>query len=101
MRKTKRKAIDAEKEAGRHGSCDIPTIGVAQFITDLAKRHNISYVKTPNDALAEVITRLSDDDVELDDVVLLLIALERAGIIPSEKVVPLHVNYLREKFGSL
>lgn len=77
----------------------IPVSGLAKFITDLAKRYDISYVRTSNDALADVITKLSDDDVKLDDVVLLLIALERAGIIPSENVVPLHANYLREKLN--
>ena len=41
----------------------------------------------------EVITRLADDDVEMDDVELLLIALERAGVLASEYVVPLHINY--------
>jgi hypothetical protein len=72
--------------------------GLRAYIVALAKRHGVTYTKTPCDQLAEVITNLSDDDVEMDDVELLLIALERAGIVPSEQVVPLHVNYLREKF---
>jgi hypothetical protein len=79
----------------------IPTTGIAEFIVGLAKQHGVRYVQTPHDALAEVITRLSDDDVQLDDIVLLMIALERAGVIPSEHIVPLHGNYLREKLGVL
>jgi len=47
--------------------------------------------------LAEVITRLGDDSVKMDHIALLLLALERAGVIPTEDVVPLHINYLREK----
>ncbi|MGZ5780872.1 MAG: hypothetical protein ACXWIN_07950 [Burkholderiaceae bacterium] len=75
----------------------IPTTGLEQFIVDLAKQHGITYAKAPLDDLAEVITRLSDDNIEMDHVELLLIALERAGIVASEYVVPLHINYLREK----
>ena len=77
---------------------EIPTVDLSKFIADLAKRHGVTYTKTPFDQLAEIITNLSDDDVEMDDVEFLLIALERAGIVPSEQVVALHVNYLREKF---
>ena len=67
------------------------------YITGLARQHRIHYAKTSNDALAEVITRLADDSVKMDQIALLLLALERAGVIPTEDVVPLHINYLREK----
>ena len=76
-----------------------PVTDVGGYITGLAKLHAVSYVKTSYDELAEVITRLSDDDVVMDETELLLIALERAGVIPSEAVVPLHINYLREKLN--
>lgn len=36
------------------------------------------------------------DGVEMDGIELLILALERAGVVPSEMVVPLHINYLRE-----
>lgn len=75
---------------------EIPVTGVRQFILDLAEAHNVTYVETPLDSLANVITRLSDDEVHLDEVENLLIALERAGIIPSGNVMPIHVNYLKE-----
>jgi hypothetical protein len=76
----------------------LPTYGLRAYIIKLAHRHGVSYVKTPSDQLAQVITNLSDDDVEMDDVERLIIALERAGVISSEQVVPLHIHYLREKF---
>jgi len=76
---------------------NIPISGLASYIVGLAQRHGVTYIKTPYDELAEVITRLADDEVEMDDVELLLIALERAGVVASEYVVPLHINYLREK----
>lgn len=78
----------------------IPTTGVADYITGLARQHGVNYERNSNDALAEVITRLADDSVKLDPVALLLLALERAGVIPSEEVVQLHINYLREKLNS-
>ena len=65
----------------------------------LASRYRVTYVKTPYDELAKVITRLADDDIEMDEFELLLIALERAGIIASKNVVPLHVSYLQEKLN--
>ena len=75
----------------------IPTVGLEDYITGLARQHRIHYAKTSNDALAEVITRLADEGVKMDQIALLLLALERAGVIPTEDVVPLHITYLREK----
>ena len=77
----------------------IPTTDVAGFIRNLARDNQVSYVATSDDAMAEALTRLADDDVHLDEVERLLLALERAGVIASADVVPLHVNYLREKFA--
>lgn len=74
----------------------IPTSGIRQFIIDLAKQHNVKYVTTGDDLIANVVTRLSDDDVVMDEVELLLIALERAGVVASKDVMLLHFNYLRE-----
>lgn len=76
---------------------EIPTHNIAAFVIELAKLNNVTYTKTSNDVLADTITNLADDDVKLDPIELLLIALERAGVIASNNVVPLHVNYLREK----
>ena len=77
----------------------IPTSGLADYITGLARQHGVRYERTPDDAMAEVITALADDEVKMDNVASLLLALERAGGVPSEEVVPIHVNYLREKFN--
>jgi hypothetical protein len=70
-----------------------------RFIVDLAKKHNVEYQRSPTDDLAGTITRLADDDVQMDGVGCLLIALERAGVVESESVVPLHVNSLRARFS--
>ena len=79
---------------------DIPNAGLSDYITGLARQHGVRYERTPDDAMADVITALADDEVRMDNVALLLLALERAGVVPSEDVVPLHVNYLREKLNA-
>jgi hypothetical protein len=43
---------------------EIPTVDLRTFIADLAKRHGVVRVRTGMSALAEVITRLSDDEVK-------------------------------------
>lgn len=78
---------------------DIPTQNVEAFIFVLAATHGDRYVKGPYDDLADTITRLSGDEFVLDEIERLVIALERAGVIASDDVVPLHHAYLTEKFG--
>jgi hypothetical protein len=78
---------------------DIPTTGLAKYITDLAKQHNITYVKTFADTWADTVTRLSDDSIEADDIEDLLLALKRAEILNIDDMLSLLVNYLREKYG--
>ena len=77
-----------------------PTLGLEDYITGLARQHGIHYAKTSSEALAEAITRLGSDRVEMDPIALLLLALKRAGVIPSADVVPLHINYFPEKLNS-
>ena len=50
----------------------IPTSGLADYITGLAHQHGVQYKKTPDDAMADVITSLADDEVHMDNVALLL-----------------------------
>ncbi|WP_340123719.1 hypothetical protein [Methylobacter svalbardensis] len=80
---------------------NIPTTGLAKYITDMAKQHNIAYVKTFADEWADTITKLSDDrvGVESDDIEDLLLALKRVEILNAEDMLSLLVNYLREKYG--
>jgi hypothetical protein len=56
----------------------------------------VVFVRTKGDVLANHITRLSSDDVELDEVEQLLIALQRAGHLSRAEMVRLQVSYLRE-----
>jgi hypothetical protein len=50
------------------------------------------------DDLAEVVTRLSDDEVATDDVEDLVVALRRSGTISGSEMVDLLGQYLNEKY---
>jgi len=70
----------------------------AVHVRELARRYHVSYVLTQHDALARQITRLAGDDVELDEIEQLLIALQRAGYLSRRDMVRLQANYLRESW---
>ena len=75
---------------------DPPTIGVATFVADVARRHGVSYVRGSNDALADFITQFSDDDVVTDGTEDLIVALKRSKIIDGSQMVTLLGNYMDE-----
>ena len=61
--------------------------GLSAYIADLAKRHDVAYVKTASSALAQVFTRLAGDDGNPDETEKLVIALRRANVINLETAV--------------
>jgi hypothetical protein len=67
-------------------------------ILALARAHGVTYEPTPLDELGNAITRLSGDEVELDEPQLLLLALVRAGIITREESASLRAKYIRAKY---
>ena len=69
---------------------------VAVRIRKLAQEHHVTYVHTSRDVLAHHITRLAGDDVQLDEVEQLLIALQRSGHLSRSEMVKLQAAYLRE-----
>jgi len=73
--------------------------GLPAFIGNLAKRHGIAYIRTGSSALAEVITRLADDDVKPDETEKLVIALRRANVIDGSTMVTLLGRYFDEARG--
>lgn len=77
----------------------LPASGTAGFVRDLARRHGVTYRKAKADAPADAITRVADDDVRLDEIEGLMIALRRTGVLTADNFVPLQVRYLREKLG--
>ncbi len=75
----------------------IPTSGIAEYVVNLAQKHGVRYVRTPDDALAEVITCLADDEISTDDTEDLIVALKRAHVIDVDTMVNLLGNYLNER----
>jgi hypothetical protein len=55
------------------------------------------YTKNKLDDFAKTITELSGDEVRQDDILDLIIALKRNGIISNKDVVKLSSQYLRER----
>jgi hypothetical protein len=77
-----------------------PTIAdltAKQQIDLLAEQHRITYHHTQLDELADTYSRLSDAEVELDETELLLLELDRAGILVGKDNGLLHLQYLRER----
>ncbi len=68
----------------------------AARIRKMAKDHQVAYVRTERDTLAHDITRLAGDDVELDEVEQLLVALQRNGYLSRAEMIQLQAKYLRE-----
>ena len=68
----------------------------AARIRKMALEHQVAYVRTERDMLAHHITRLAGDDVELDEIEQLLIALQRSGFLSRAEMIQLQANYLRE-----
>jgi hypothetical protein len=70
----------------------IADLTAKQQIDLLAAQHDITYEKTQLDELADTYSRLSDNEVEL-----LLLELDRAGILTGKDNGLLHLQYLRER----
>jgi hypothetical protein len=68
----------------------------AATIRALAEKYKVAYTETATDLFGHHITRLSGDNVELDETELLLLALERAGYVGHTDAVRLHADYLRQ-----
>lgn len=69
---------------------------VADHVRALARTHGITFERTELDDYAETISRLSDAEVDPDEIELLLRALNRAGVITPERRFALHAAYLRQ-----
>ena len=68
----------------------------AARIRKMAQERHVAYVRTKRDTLAQHITRLSGDFVQLDEIERLLIALQRGGHLTRTQMVQLQADYLRE-----
>ena len=75
----------------------IPSKNLTEYVAKLAQKHGVRYIKTANDALAEVITRLSGDEVIPDKTEDIIVALKRANVIDGPTMISLLGSYLDEK----
>jgi hypothetical protein len=82
--------MSASRQAAAHASY------TTSVIRRMAARNNVTTSVSKNDLFAHHVTRLSSDDVLLDDVEQMVIALQRAGILSRVQAVRLQARYLRE-----
>ena len=75
----------------------IADLTAKQQIDLLVEQHGVIYRHTQLDELADTYSRLSDNEVELDETELLLLELDRAGILTGKDNGLLHLQYLRER----
>jgi hypothetical protein len=71
-------------------------VSAVEEICALARKHGVRYAPKPIDEWAGHVTRLAGDDVQLDEIELLLIALQRAGHITRPDALALQARYLHE-----
>ena len=63
---------------------------VKQYVASIAQRHGVSSERTGTDALADLITHLSDDDVRPNsETENLIVALRRANVIDGPAMIAL------------
>jgi hypothetical protein len=74
----------------------MPESATAVRIRKMAQECRVVYVPTPRDVEAHHITRLAGDDIQLDEIEQLLIALQRSGYLSRAEMVRLQAAYLRE-----
>ncbi len=91
-------AIEAREKRlnPRYKQWSAPT-SAKKMVLDLARQHELSYVRTQDDALADVITGLTGDVVVTDEIEDLIVALKRAGAIDEKTMIELLGSYLVEK----
>jgi len=65
-------------------------------ILALARQQGVAYKPMPLDKLGDAMSRLAGDEVELDDIERLLLALERGGHLSTKDANRLHVAYMRQ-----
>jgi hypothetical protein len=72
-------------------------LSARETILHLAKLHQIVHHHSKLDELGESISRLSDNDVKLDEIQWLLIELGRTKVISGREQLALNTRYLNEQ----
>ena len=74
----------------------IPNSNYKKYIVSLGKKYNVNYVKTKSDELANIFTKLSDDEIVQDKIELLALQLKKENIITGKEMLLLLHGYLKE-----
>jgi hypothetical protein len=69
---------------------------IADYVSDLARRHGVVYSTLPADDFADAIRHLSGHNAVLDGTENLLTALEIAGVINDEDALLLQAAHCRQ-----
>ncbi len=77
----------------------IPQLTAEQKIRHLASQYGIVHHYSLLDEWCDKVSELSDDKVELDEIQLLLVELDRAGILTGKDNTILHGQYLQERIN--
>lgn len=70
-----------------------------QLIHQVASQNGIVHNHSPLDKWGNMIAKLSDSEVELDETQWLLVELNRVGILTGQENSRLHFQYLQERDG--
>ncbi len=89
--------IKVLRPAGRKDMTTTPKIHnftVKEKIWQIAEQHNITHQHSQLDRLGESISRLSDNEMELDETQWLLVELGRAKVITGQEQIALNTQYM-------
>ncbi|MBX3168186.1 MAG: hypothetical protein KF760_12280 [Candidatus Eremiobacteraeota bacterium] len=67
-----------------------------QQIQELASKHGVTYQPGPNDELAATFTRLTGDEVHMDENEFLILELRRRGHLTPLEALKLQAAYLHQ-----
>ena len=70
---------------------------IEAYVRALAAQHGVTLEQDAYARMAQVLTNLGGDDVELDEVERLLVGLKRKGVIQGTEMILLQAEYLRSK----
>ncbi len=79
-------------------SINIPTSGLKEFVARLANEHGVIYKRIWADEFAEAATQLAGDNIISDEVENLVVALRRAYVIDSKKMIEILSKYYKERY---
>ena len=77
------------------GSTIQDSTSVAKWVRATARQHGIAFMAGSVDIFANAVSRLSDLDVQIDEIEQLLLALARRGVITGQQCSALRMAYLR------